>query len=83
MGNAGFIPSTLNPKPQSPTDPLKEALKGTLTDPFKGTPGFISSTLNPKLLNLLAQWREHARPPLVQKTLQITLAGCRFGAVWV
>ena len=33
-------PSTLNP-----IDPLKELLKGTLIDPFKGTPGFISSAV--------------------------------------
>ena len=31
-------PSTLNP-----IDPLKELLKGTLIDPFKGTPGTMSS----------------------------------------
>ena len=36
MGNAGFI--SLNPNP--PIDRLKEPLKGTLIDPFKGTPGF-------------------------------------------
>ena len=34
---------TLNP--HSPIDPLKEPLKGTLIDPFKGTPGFCASTV--------------------------------------
>ena len=45
MGNAGFI--SLNPKP--PINPLKEPLKGTLIDPFEGTPGFyiINSTMEP------------------------------------
>ena len=38
MGSAGFI--SLNPK-----EPFKEPLKGTLIDPFKGTPGFISSAV--------------------------------------
>ena len=45
MGNAEFIyhqSYTLNP-----IDPLKEPLKGTLIDPFKGTLGFISSTVAP------------------------------------
>ena len=40
MGNAGFKKS-LNPK--TPIDPLKEPLKGTLIDPFEGTPGFYIS----------------------------------------
>ena len=38
MGNAGFKKS-LNPKP--PIDPLKEPLKGTLIDPFEGTPRIL------------------------------------------
>ena len=48
----------INPKPYNPIDPLKEPLKGTLIDPFKGTPGFISSlsinriNLKPELLML-------------------------------
>ena len=42
MGNAGFISSTLNPKPNRS---LKGTLTGTLVDPFTGTLGFISSTV--------------------------------------
>ena len=37
MGHAGFVSSTLNPKP--PVDPLKEPLKDNLIDPLKGTLG--------------------------------------------
>ena len=31
----------LNRKPNNPIDPLKEPLKGTLIDPFKGTLGAL------------------------------------------
>ena len=48
MGNAGFI--SLNP-----IESLKEPLKGTLIDPFKGTPGFCPSTVLFRLLLGLAR----------------------------
>ena len=49
MGNAGFMSSTLNPKP---CRSRKGALKGALTDPCKGTPGYISPTVRPKVRGL-------------------------------
>ena len=42
-------------------DPLKQPLKGTLIDPFKGTLGFIPSTLWPlKGILELGAWTESA-----------------------
>ena len=79
MGNAGFISSTLNPKP--PIDPLKEPLK-TLIGPLKGTLGLVSSTVSPPTLQVTTPHTSDSkdRPRgSTYGTLQGSFKGCLLG----
>ena len=55
-------------------EPLKEPLKGTLVDPFKGTPGFISSTVGEVTLmqRRKAFLKDHAETERLLKWQDVT-----------